>query len=363
MRMTLTRFAGLVLAAGFALGGCSSVTDTNAVTVGDRAISAEELESELLAIRGNDRYRESVEQGLSQQGLDLSITGEGEGTFDSSFVARLLSLNVYYELLEAELAERGVEVTASDLDDIRPQVINAVGGDVVFDAFPASYQESLVRRQAMSLKLQSLIGAEFSPERAREIYEENPEDFAGVCVSHIFASLEQRGPEGAQARIEDLARQLEEGADFVVLATEQSDDAAAAAQGGSLGCGGRGRFVPEFEEAAFQLPVGEVSDPVQTDFGFHLILVEDRRPLAFEEVRGQVEQELQERQLTAFSTFIDELTCEADVDVNPRYGSWEAGCDDPEAVGEVQPPEGPVSTVPPGVPGAPEFEGAPPPGR
>jgi parvulin-like peptidyl-prolyl isomerase len=364
MRTTMTRFAGLALAAALALSGCSSVTETNAVTVNGRAISAEELESELLAIRGNDRYRESVEQGLSQQGLDLSITGEGTGTFDSSFVARLLSLSVYYQLLEQEIAEREVEVTASDLDEIRPQVVNAVGGDVVFDAFPAAYQESLVRRQAMSLKLQSVIGAEFAPERAREVYEENPDDFTGVCVSHIFANVQQRGPEAALARIEDLARQLEEGADFEVLATEQSDDAAAAAQGGSLDCGGPGRFLEEFERAAFEIPVGEVSDPVETEAGFHLILVSERRPLEFEEVQGQIEQELQRRQLAAFSTFIDDLTCEAEVDVNPRYGSWEGGCDDPEAIGEVLPPEGPESPVTtPGFPGGPEFEGDPPPGQ
>ncbi|MDP8986806.1 MAG: hypothetical protein M3N11_00420, partial [Actinomycetota bacterium] len=70
---------------------------------------------------------------------------------------------------------------------------------------------------------------------------------------------------------------------------------------------------------------------------------EERRPLTFEEVRPQVEQELQRRQLQAFSELIDELTCEADVEVNPRYGSWMAGCDDPAVVGEVVPPEGPVA--------------------
>ena len=323
------------------------------MSVNGDTITVEAVEEELANIQSNERYRQSVEQGLAQQGLEMTVAGSGEGTFDSAFVARVLSLNVYYRLLEREIEERGLEVTEDDLDAIRPQAVNAVGGQDVFDAFPEDYRQELVRRQALTRELQQALSAGVGVEDARELFEENKEDFEGVCVSHIFASAEQRGIEGAEARINDLAAQLEAGADFRQLATEESDDTAAAAQGGSLDCGGRGRFLPEFEEVAFELPVGEVSDPVQTSVGYHLILVEERRPLTFEEVQPQVEQELQRRQLMAFSELIDELTCEADVEVNPRYGSWMDGCEDPAIVGEVVPPEGPASgapaeSVPPG---------------
>jgi parvulin-like peptidyl-prolyl isomerase len=337
------RLVALACAAILGLSACSSSAEgSRAISVNGDAITAEALEDELASIQGNERYRESVEQGLAQQGLQMTVSGSGDGTFDSAFVARVLSLNVYYRLLEQEIAERGLEVTEDDLDAIRPQAVNAVGGQDVFDAFPEEYRTELVRRQALTQELQQALGGDVGEEEARELFEENKEDFNGVCVRHIFASAEQRGPDGAKARIEELAAQLEAGADFRQLANEQSDDTAAA-EGGSLGCGGRGRFLPEFEEAAFELPVGEVSDPVQTPVGYHLILVEERRPLTFEEVRPQVEQELQRRQLTAFSELIDELTCEADVEVNPRYGSWMPGCDDPAVVGEVVPPEGPAA--------------------
>jgi foldase protein PrsA len=344
------RLVALACAAVLGASACSSSAGSSrAVSVNSEAITVEALEGELSNIQGNERYRESVEQGLAQQGLEMTVSGSGDGTFDSAFVARVLSLNVYYQLLEQEIAERGLEVTPADLDAIRPQAVNAVGGQEVFDAFPEDYRDELVRRQALTQELQEALGGEVGVEDARALFEENKEDFDGVCVSHIFASTEQRGPDGAKARIEELAAQLEAGADFRQLATEQSDDTAAAANGGSLDCGGRGRFLPEFEEVAFELPVGEVSDPVQTPVGYHLILVEERRPLTFEEVRPQVEQELQRQQLRAFSELIDELTCESDVEVNPRYGSWMAGCDDPAVVGEVVPPEGPVSR--PGQPG------------
>ncbi|MBW3548989.1 MAG: peptidylprolyl isomerase [Actinobacteria bacterium] len=351
-----SRLAALVCAAVLGASACSSsAASSPAVSVNGDTITEEAVEEELANIQSNERYRQSVEQGLAQQGLEMTVSGSGEGTFDSAFVARLLSLNVYYRLLEQELEERGLEVTEDDLDAIRPQAVNAVGGQDVFDAFPEDYRQALVRRQALTRELQQALGAGVGMEDARKLFEENQDDFFGVCVSHIFASAQQRGLDGAEARINELAAQLEAGADFRQLATEESDDTAAAAQGGSLDCGGRGRFLPEFEEVAFELPVGEVSDPVQSSVGYHLILVEERRPLTFEEVQPQVEQELQRRQLTAFSELIDELTCEADVEVNPRYGSWMDGCDDPAIVGEVVPPEGPAAS------GAPAGNVPPPP--
>ena len=339
---TFSRLAFLVLATALTAGACSSLGADHAASVNGDAITTDALEAELSAIQGNQRYREGVEQGLAQQGLQMSVGGEGQGTFDSAFVARLLSLNVYYQLLEQEVAQRGLQITSDDLETIRPQAINAVGGEEIFAAFPASFQDQLVRRQALSAKLRDAVTGEVDPGRARQFYDENAAEFTGVCVSHIFASKEQRGPDGARAHIDDLSRQLAGGADFTVVASEQSDDPTAAGQGGSLGCGGRGRFIPAFEEAAFALPVGQVSEPVESTVGFHLILVSERRTLPFEEVQGQVEQALQRRQIEEFGAFVDDLTCTAEIDVNPRYGNWHDGCDDPAQVGRIDPPEGPV---------------------
>ncbi|MDP9452578.1 MAG: peptidylprolyl isomerase [Actinomycetota bacterium] len=339
------RLAALGLVATLASGACASVSETRAATVNGDTIGAEALEDELMAIQGNERYREIVEEGLARQGLDLRVAGEGQGSFDTGFVARLLSLGVYYQLLEQETRARGLQLSDADLEENRPQAVASVGGDQVFEAFPAGYRDQLIRRQALTRRLQELIAPTPTPEEARTYYEEHRGDYVGVCVSHIFANLATRGPDEARARIEDLARQLGEGADFRVLAREQSDDPAAAAESGSLGCGGRGRFIPEFEEAAFTLPVGQVSGPVETGAGFHLILVESRGELPFEEVQDQVLQTLQTQRTADFSTFIDQLTCEANVDVNPRYGSWVDACDDPEAPGAVVPPEGPAATA------------------
>ena len=104
-----------------------------------------------------------------------------------------------------------------------------------------------------------------------------------VRARHILLETE----EDARAVIEEL----QAGADFAELARARSTGPSAAT-GGDLGYFGPGRMVPAFDEAARALPVGEfTTDPVQTQFGFHVILVEDKRPVeppTFEQVREQV---------------------------------------------------------------------------
>ena len=339
MPLTFAIRLGSALAAALLLGACSPVTENQAATVNGDVITAEQLQDELLAIRGNEGYRGAVERTLIQQGL--SVTGEGEGTFDTAFAARLLSLGVFFEIIGQEARALGVDVGPADLEEARAPTVASVGGEEVFGAFPQDYREELIRRQALAGKVQEAIAPTPELEQAREYYEQNRSDFAAVCVSHIFASAE-RGPDAARARIEDLARQLSEGADFRVLAAEQSDDPAAAAQGGSLGCQPRGALLPAFEEVAFALPVGQVSDPVETDVGFHLILVDERRELPFEEVQNQVLDALEGERVPVFAAFVNEVTCEAEVEVNPRYGMWNGACDDPQLEGRVLPPEGPI---------------------
>ncbi|HWH34110.1 MAG TPA: peptidylprolyl isomerase [Acidimicrobiales bacterium] len=341
-----------VLVAALALSACSSLTEARAASVNGDVISAADLEDELLAIRGNDAYRDAVERTLSQQGL--GVTGAGQGSFDTAFVARLLSLRVFFALVGQEARARGIEVGPADIEDARPATVASVGGEEVFDAFPEDYREELVARQALALQVQEAIAAPPGEEEARAFYEENPEQFAAVCVSHIFVSTGNRSPEEAQARIDDLARQLAEGADFTTLASEQSDDAQAASQEGSLGCQTPGSFLASFEAAAFALPVGEVSPPVQTEIGYHLIRVDDRQEAPFEQVETQVLEALEQRRVETFATFVNDVTCEAEVDVNPRYGSWTGACEDPEQEGRVVPPEGPAEAEPtldPAVPG------------
>ena len=107
-----------------------------------------------------------------------------------------------------------------------------------------------------------------------------------VSLSHIFiepvASTEQQDKIRPQA--EAVLERIRAGEDFAALAKEHSQDPGSASRGGDLGFFGRGTMVPAFEDVAFSLKVGEVSDLVQSQFGFHIIRVEE---ISGDQVRAQ----------------------------------------------------------------------------
>jgi peptidyl-prolyl cis-trans isomerase C len=92
----------------------------------------------------------------------------------------------------------------------------------------------------------------------------------------------------ALAKITELRAKIVAGADFAAVAKESSDDTGSGANGGDLGSFGRGQMVPEFDKEAFLLPVGELSQPVKSPFGYHLIKVESHQSKPFEEVKAQI---------------------------------------------------------------------------
>jgi len=131
----------------------------------------------------------------------------------------------------------------------------------------------------------------------RESYSEGEERRQ---VRHILiATHAERSQEEARDKAQQLYQQLVEGADFAQLAREHSDDPGSAAQGGNLGRIERGVFDPDFEQAAFALGEGDISEPVKTRFGYHLIradVVQPPRVKPLAEVEDEIRQELRMRQ-------------------------------------------------------------------
>jgi peptidyl-prolyl cis-trans isomerase C len=148
----------------------------------------------------------------------------------------------------------------------------------------------LKRRALRELYFEKAIKASVSDADARKIYDEQvkllkPEE--EVSARHILVDTE--------AEAKALKDKLDKGADFAQLAKENSKDPGSKDDGGSLGYFGRGQMVPQFEEIAFKLEKGQVSDPVKTQFGWHVIKLEDRRvkqPPAFEIVKDRIMQSL-----------------------------------------------------------------------
>ncbi|MGH9493250.1 MAG: peptidylprolyl isomerase, partial [Terriglobales bacterium] len=145
-----------------------------------------------------------------------------------------------------------------------------------------------------------------------------------VSVRHILIKTPSPGPDGkvdpkgveaARARAQDLLKQLKAGATFEELARKYSEDPGSAANGGLYEKVERGRMVPEFDKAGFSLPKGQVSDLVQTSYGFHILRMEDHQPAhlrSLDEVKAEIEPLVaQEKAARAVETLARTLESEA----------------------------------------------------
>ncbi len=141
-----------------------------------------------------------------------------------------------------------------------------------------------------------------TPQDVESHYNTNLQQFSNpeqVRASHILLKTEGKDAEAVRKDAEKLLAEVRKGGDFAALATKHSEDEGSKTRGGDLDFFGRGAMVKPFEDAAFAMQVGQVSDLVQTDYGFHIIKVTDKReagqrPLA--EVRDQIVEQLKWQQ-------------------------------------------------------------------
>ena len=151
-----------------------------------------------------------------------------------------------------------------------------------FDRRLAYWRQRALREAYFDKKVKAKIGEA----AAKALYDDKvkmikPEE--EVEARHILVSKEEDAKE--------LVTKIRDGADFAELAKQHSGDAGSKEKGGMLGYFGKGQMVPQFEQAAFALKPGDVSDPVKSQFGWHIIKVENRRqkpPPEFDAVKDQI---------------------------------------------------------------------------
>jgi peptidyl-prolyl cis-trans isomerase C len=163
-------------------------------------------------------------------------------------------------------------------------------------------------------------------EELKKKYEESKGQYEQIKARHILVAFKgspaaQPGKaelteEQAKAKAEDLRKQIVGGASFDELAKKESDDVGSGARGGDLGEFGRGQMVPEFEKAAFDAKVGEVTPVVRTQFGYHIIKVDEHASTSFEEVRANLEKT--ERQ-TRVQAKLEEMKNATKITFNDSY--------------------------------------------
>jgi peptidyl-prolyl cis-trans isomerase C len=260
-------------------------SDPNAVviTVGDHKITAADFLELVKALP--PQYQE---------------TARGAGRRD--FARNLVELQV--------LADQAVKEGIDKQPDTRLQI---------------EFQRDNMLAQAMFLSLQQ--NATVSDAEVQTYYDAHKSDYETLTARHILIRVKgapmpatpgkpELSDDEAKAKAESIRKRIVGGEDFAKIAKEESDDTSSGEKGGDLGEFKKGMMVPPFEKAAFELKVGDISEPVLTPFGYHVIQVQTHTTKTLAEVKPEI---LAQLKPNAARQAVAALTDKAKFDINDAF--------------------------------------------
>jgi peptidyl-prolyl cis-trans isomerase D len=278
-------------------------------------VSDEELAQQIFSIPGlqeNGRFigEERYEQLLQSQSPPMTKS-QFETTLRRSMIIDKLraALTDWVAVsdadVEREYRQRNekvkLQLVALTADRFRPQVtVTDAEVSSYFDSKKAEYRVGEQRKIKYLLldRDQARVKVVVPPNDVQRYYNDNIQQYQTpeqVRARHILLNTAGKDEAAVRKEAEALLAQVKGGADFAALAQKVSEDEGSKTNGGDLGFFGRGRMVPEFENAAFTMEPGQISDLIKSQFGFHIIKVEEKRAAVtqtLDEVRPQIMQTL-----------------------------------------------------------------------
>ena len=287
----------------------------------------------IVTFEGGAVTQGELDEFAKQSGLDSSMSKDDPQY--KAAIQQIMPQLVSIEIAKAYAKEHDITVSDEEVDQEIAKIKEQVGDQARSSGQDLSNQEAYeqalkqnniteeelredIREDLLPVqKVQEKVAgnAEPSEKEIQKFYEKNKEaQFTTPeqrCVKHILFNKDQK------QKAEDVKKQLEDGGDFAKLAKEYSQDPGSAAQGGDLGCLGKGETVPSFEKAAFGAKQGEIVGPVKTQFGYHILKVTDVKPKqtrSLQEVESQIRSQLAtEKQTEVFSKWVEEQKKKRDV--------------------------------------------------
>ncbi|MSO37082.1 MAG: hypothetical protein EXQ69_02395 [Acidimicrobiia bacterium] len=303
-------FAVAIIAALALVTSCSSVAPP-AASVNSTEISRSEFQRDLDALAGNKQ----LVKYYKGQGLELVPSGGG---FDSASGAAWLSSIVSQVIVDKAFSDRDLKVTKADVAAAKKELAESqtFGGPKVFAKFPKWFQTELAERQARASALGASLPKPEAPPEAelRTLFDEQGAAFcpSGKIVGHVLVETSEEASAVKTA--------LADGGDFAAIAKEKSIDKGSGAQDGLLTCIDSqdwGKYDQAFRDAAVATEVGTISEPVKTQFGYHLITVKD---FTFENARPFLEAVVARQTENPVSVLVNSKLDKAKLKVDPRFG-------------------------------------------
>ncbi len=327
----------------------------------------------------------NVRRMLSAQGAPADQLDMIASQMAPRALPQLAEQFVANSLLKGEAAKRGFKASEADIDEAVSNAVDRLPDGMTFadvlDKMGITIDDArkeMAEGLAIKKLLEEITGNVAVPDEAiAKFYETNARYFTRpeqVEASHILIKLEgadatnETAKATAKAKAEALRAQILAGTNFAELAAANSD-CPSKADGGSLGSFGRGQMVKPFEDAAFALGTNEVSEVVETQFGFHIIKVTGKTEASktpLDEVREQIQEHLSDEQkMKTVESFIEDLKAKGDIFINeelfkaPKPQIPDMSPEDLEAALESVPASEPVSVESEPVEAKPAAEEAP----
>lgn len=260
----------------------------------------------------------SNEAVATVNGVDISEHQLYETLVKGGNGASALENLITYELVNQEAQKQGVTISDADIDTELAQLKKSMGSEEAFNQALTQYNmtiEDLHADLQQQAQLRKLLGSKVSitDEDISSYYEQNKASFATeeqVRASHILVKTKEEA--------DAIVKQLKEGADFATVAKEKSLDTGSATNGGDLDYFGKGVMDPAFEQSAFSLKVGEISEPVKSSFGYHIIKVADHKQASnptLEDKKAEIKDTLTSQKIYELSqTLITDLRSQAKIE-------------------------------------------------
>jgi peptidyl-prolyl cis-trans isomerase C len=261
---------------------------------------------------------EEVNRGLLyQQQRMLATTGQVIRPEMMTEARKMVLENLIdRELLYQQSRKKGISIKDAEVNEQLDRLKKQYPNEQAFkDSMAEDHlnEDTVKSRIKMNLAVQQFVEKEFGGKvdvteaEAKAFYDGHPEYFTepeAIRASGILIKVDVKSDaakkQEARKKMEDIQKRVKKGEDFATLAKDFSQDASAA-QGGDLGTIPRGRMPKALDDAAFSLKPGEVSNVVETEVGFHLIKVHEKRPeqvVPFKDVEEKIRQHLSNQKLT-----------------------------------------------------------------
>ncbi len=309
---------------------------TPEVAVGGDTDSEAETKA-VVTVNGESLTREDLDlqmQQVLQSPQFASLPQEQAAMIMQQMQGQIVNQFIDQTLLRGAADAADLEISEEEIDEYIDELREYFAGGESLEArmsMQGISMEELRRDIVADMKIRALLDEmtdaieEADEEAIRAFYEENKEMFsvpASVTASHILIEVAQgaddEAREEAMAKISSIREELLAGELTFEDAAQEHSSCPSSERGGDLGQFARGQMVPAFEEAAFTQQIGIVGDVVETDFGYHLILVSERSDAteqSFDDVRDDIaEQLVMEQKQGVVEQYLEQLRAEADIE-------------------------------------------------